>query len=96
LKIKTDADKELGPRLEFASNLARQVGLTALKFWQDQGVNALGTKIKGLQDFVTEADEKAEETIRSELAREFPTDGFIGEESLVRKAVERQALEDTG
>jgi myo-inositol-1(or 4)-monophosphatase len=81
LKIKTDPGKELESRLEFASSLARQVGLTALEFWEDRGVNALGTKIKGLQDFVTEADEKAEETIRSELAREFPTDGFIGEES---------------
>ena len=34
-----------------------------------------------MQDFVSEADKKAEQTIRSELAREFPGDGFIGEES---------------
>jgi myo-inositol-1(or 4)-monophosphatase len=79
----TNADEPetaLERRLEFACDLARRVGLIALQFWQDTGTEALGIESKGLQDFATEADKAAEHTIRSELAREFPTDGFIGEE----------------
>jgi myo-inositol-1(or 4)-monophosphatase len=76
----TDPNDPLDRRLELACDLARRVGLTALKFWQDQGADALGTQAKGLQDFVTEADKLAEQTIRDELARDFPDDGFIGEE----------------
>ncbi len=68
-------------RLDFASGLARKVGRTALRFWQENGAQNLGTTSKGLQDFVTQADKDAEDTIRLALAEKFPSDGFIGEES---------------
>lgn len=78
---KSHSDNSLSERLEFASTLARKVGLEALRFWNEKGVDGLGIESKGLQDFVTKADKDAEHTIRSELARKFPEDGFIGEES---------------
>ena len=68
-------------RYDFARDLARQVGREALRFWNEKGVDGLGTQAKGLQDFVTEADKAAEQTIRSEIERNFPGDGFIGEET---------------
>lgn len=74
-------EKALGERLEFAKHLARKVGGDALDFWHDPGADGLGTETKGLQDFVTKADKRAELTIRSELGRKFPMDGFIGEET---------------
>ncbi len=70
----------LDGRYEFACDLARQVGQEALRFWHERGPDNLETENKGLQDFVTIADKQAEQTIRSELCRKFPTDGFIGEE----------------
>ena len=72
---------DLGERYEFACDLARQVGREALRFWHERGPDNLETENKGLQDFVTIADKHAEQTIRSELSRRFPTDGFIGEET---------------
>jgi len=68
-------------RLDFASNLARKVGQDALRFWHEHDATNLGITLKGPQDFVTKADKAAEDTIRRALAREFPADGFIGEES---------------
>ena len=68
-------------RYEFACVLARQVGREALRYWNEQGADGLGTESKGLQDFVTIADKVAENTIRSELKRMFPGDGFVGEET---------------
>ncbi len=74
-------DETLAERLEFARDLATRVGKEALNFQQAQGGGGLKAEVKGLQDFVTEADKKAERTIRSELFRRFPMDGFIGEET---------------
>ncbi len=71
----------LEERYDFARALARQVGQEALRFWNENGTQGLGTQTKGLQDFVTVADKAAEDTIRSELARMFPQDGFVGEET---------------
>ncbi len=71
----------LGERLEFACKLARRVGREARQYWHNEGADGLEIKTKGLQDFVTRADKQAEQTIRSELQRNFPMDGFIGEES---------------
>ena len=81
----------LKERYDFARDLARQVGREALRFWNEKGVDGLGTQTKGLQDFVTKADKAAEQTIRSELERMFPGDGFVGEET-----GETPAWPDTG
>ena len=71
----------LEKRYQIACVLARQVGREALRYWQEHGTQSLETESKGLQDFVTKADWIAEHTIRSELARRFPGDGFVGEET---------------
>jgi myo-inositol-1(or 4)-monophosphatase len=39
------------------------------------------TPMKGPQDFLTATDKAVEEFLRSEVARRFPEDGFLGEES---------------
>lgn len=39
------------------------------------------TQMKGPQDFVSEVDHATERTIKDALARHFPNDGFMGEES---------------
>ncbi len=65
-------DAAVNERLELARGLACRVGRDALEFREVRGRDALGTKIKSLQDFVTEADLNAEKTIRSELAHHFP------------------------
>lgn len=81
MNAKTSGDNSLSERLDFACRLARNVGLEALRYWNERGVEGLDTEAKGLQDFVTKADKDAEHTIRTELARMFPEDGFIGEET---------------
>jgi myo-inositol-1(or 4)-monophosphatase len=68
-------------RLLRAQDLARSVGRAALEFRRSASLEALKVTTKGLQDFVTIADKRAEETIRIELADAFPEDGFLGEET---------------
>lgn len=74
---------DLSSRLLRVQNLVRTVGREALKFRESAGTSltALGVTAKGLQDFVTVADRRAEETIKNELASAFPKDGFVGEET---------------
>ncbi|MEX3008516.1 inositol monophosphatase [Hoeflea sp. TYP-13] len=68
-------------KLEYTCTLAREVGLAARAEQETLGREGLGVSSKGLQDFVTEVDQRTEETIRTRLAEEFPEDGFIGEET---------------
>lgn len=70
-------------RLLRIENLVRAVGREAMKFREGAGTSltALGVTSKGLQDFVSVADRRAEETIRQELSGAFPEDGFLGEET---------------
>lgn len=77
----SEIDKALTGRMETVRELAVRVGREALEFQQTRGRDGLNIETKGLQDFVTEADKKAEQTIRSELLRQFPSDGFFGEET---------------
>ncbi|VAW21503.1 Inositol-1-monophosphatase [hydrothermal vent metagenome] len=81
MKAQQTEINQYSKRLDFATALARKVGREALRFWQENGTDNLGTTSKGLQDFVTRADQEAEDTIRHALAQKFPEDGFIGEES---------------
>ncbi len=71
----------LRDRTEFARNLARRVGKQAMAALAPGARDALETRLKGPQDFVTAADKAAERTIRQALARAFPDDGFLGEET---------------
>lgn len=60
--------------------LARHVGMEAAAFRAEALPETLGVESKGLQDFVTVADRRAEQAIRAALLEKFPEDSFMGEE----------------
>src|SRR5437879_628253 len=62
----------LRSRLSCAQDLARGGGRAALEFRRSASLETLKVTAKGRQDFVTVADGRAEETIRTELASAFP------------------------
>ncbi len=66
-------------RYAFLQRLARGAGRLAHDFWVDR--DTLTVELKGPQDFVTAADREVEAFIRDEIAREFPGDAFLGEET---------------
>ena len=70
----------LRQRAELAIAVARRVGQDAAAFRADAGSEELAVENKGLQDFVTVADKRAEQTIRAALQESFPDDAFMGEE----------------
>lgn len=63
----------LRERLSHAQDLARSVGRTAMEFRRNADREALSVTTKGVQDFVTIADKRAEQAIRSSLGVRFPT-----------------------
>lgn len=66
-------------RYAFLQRLALDAGRLARDFWERR--DALTVELKGPQDFVSVADREVETFIRDEIAREFPADGFLGEET---------------
>jgi myo-inositol-1(or 4)-monophosphatase len=70
----------LEARYAFLQRLARGAGRLARDFWEQR--DALTVELKGPQDFVTVADREVEAFIRDEIARAFPGDGFLGEETV--------------
>ena len=69
----------LDARYRFALALIRDAGDLANRFFQARG--DLTIKAKGLQDLVSEADLETELLIKDRLARHFPEDAFLGEET---------------
>ncbi len=70
----------LTARAEAAITVAREVGREAAAFRAAAPLETLGVENKGLQDFVTVADKRAEQAIREALLGQFPGDSFMGEE----------------
>ncbi|SCB58393.1 myo-inositol-1(or 4)-monophosphatase [Rhizobium aethiopicum] len=68
-------------RMEVAIAIALEVGREAARSRRDSNPGSLTIENKGLQDFVTIADRKAEQAIRDGLISRFPCDTFMGEES---------------
>lgn len=68
-------------RAEVAIAIALEVGREAARFRRDSNFGAVVVENKGLQDFVTVADKRAEQAIRDGLLSHFPDDTFMGEES---------------
>lgn len=66
-------------RFELALNTARQAGVLALDYFRDFA--ALTVQSKGIQDMASEADLATETLIRNAVERDFPQDGFLGEET---------------
>lgn len=71
----------INARVEVAIGVARKVGQEAARFRSETDPGALHVENKGLQDFVTVADRRAEQAIREGLLSRFPDDTFMGEES---------------
>lgn len=69
---------ELDSRLEFAKTIVEKAAATALGFFRDR--DSLDIEVKGLQDWVSNADKTVEEQIRNGLANTYPDDSIVGEE----------------
>jgi myo-inositol-1(or 4)-monophosphatase len=67
-------------RYAFLRRVAREAGARARDFWLRRA--ALTVELKGPQDFVSGADREVEAFIRGEIAGAFPTDHFLGEETV--------------
>ncbi len=72
----------LDRRYALLQRVARAAGALALDYWRNR--ERLVVEFKGPRDFVSRADREVEAFIRGEIAREFPEDGFLGEESTAR------------
>lgn len=75
----------MNARYAFAQTLAREAGQLAYDYYRRRG--ELAVESKGLQDFVSIADRKVEDLIRTRLGEQFPDDAFLGEESGVSGSV---------
>lgn len=71
--------EDLDRRLTLARTLADEASTLALGYFRDGA--RLGTRMKGFQDFLTEADGAVEALLRRRVAEIFPEDGFLGEET---------------
>lgn len=69
----------LTARFTLAQTLIREAGALASGYFHD--LSSLTIKSKGLQDMVSEADLTTEVLIKTTLARHFPDDAFLGEET---------------
>jgi myo-inositol-1(or 4)-monophosphatase len=69
---------DIDRRLQHASQVIREAGKLARGFFDNRG--DLVVKLKGVQDFVSQADAETEDLIASRLLGEFPHDGILGEE----------------
>ena len=65
-------------RLHQAELVIREAGKLARGFFDNR--NDLVVKLKGVQDFVSQADAETEDLIASRLLATFPHDGILGEE----------------
>lgn len=66
-------------RYAFLRKLSAEAGAMALDFWVRR--SELLVELKGPADFVSHADRAVEDMIRAAIAREFPGDAFLGEET---------------
>jgi histidinol-phosphatase len=62
--------------LDFAVGAAREAGEITLRYFR----KSFETRLKGKDNFVTQADLEAEEFLRRRIAERFPEDSIIGEE----------------
>lgn len=71
------SDAELKELLDFSVNAAREAGEITLKYFRRK----FETRLKGKDNFVTQADVEAEEFLRREIEKRFPRDSIVGEEA---------------
>ena len=71
------SESELKELLDFSVSAARGAGEITLKYFRRE----VETRLKGKDNFVTQADVEAEEFLRRQIAERFPRDAVIGEEA---------------
>jgi myo-inositol-1(or 4)-monophosphatase len=69
---------DIDQRLQHAIQVIREAGKLARGFYDNR--KDLVVKLKGVQDFVSQADAETEDLITSRLLAAFPHDGILGEE----------------
>ena len=62
--------------LDFSVSAAREAGEITLRYFRQK----FETRLKGKDNFVTQADLEAEEFLRREISKRFPDDAIVGEE----------------
>ena len=77
-------------RYAFLRQLSADAGAMALDFWRRR--SELIVELKGTADFVSHADRAVEEMIRASIARAFPQDAFLGEETSAGFAGQHERL----
>ncbi|ASJ75844.1 inositol monophosphatase family protein [Granulosicoccus antarcticus] len=65
-------------RLEFAKGIVAEAAQSALTLFHDR--DNLDIEVKGLQDWVSNADKSVEDQIRAAIGDSFPDDSIVGEE----------------
>ncbi|MDT7809524.1 MAG: histidinol-phosphatase [Acidobacteriota bacterium] len=70
------SERELKELLDFGVEAARAAGEITLRYFR----KTFETRLKGKDNFVTQADLEAEEFLRRRIAVSFPEDSIIGEE----------------
>jgi histidinol-phosphatase len=70
------SQRELKELLDFSVSAAREAGEITLRYFRRE----VETRLKGKDNFVTQADVEAEEFLRRRIAERFPDDAVIGEE----------------
>jgi len=69
-------DEGLRELLDFGTGLAREAGELTLRYFR----KTFETRLKGKDNFVTQADLEAEEFMRRRIEEKFPGDAVVGEE----------------
>lgn len=70
------SQSELKELLDFGVSAAREAGEITLRYFKKD----FQTRLKGKDNFVTQADLEAEELLRQRIAERYPDDAIVGEE----------------
>ena len=70
------SEQELRELLDFGVELAREAGDITLRYFRQK----VETRLKGKDNYVTQADLEAEEFMRRRIEQKFPGDAIVGEE----------------
>jgi histidinol phosphatase-like enzyme (inositol monophosphatase family) len=70
------SERELKELLDFGVSVAREAGEITLRYFKRE----FETRLKGKDNFVTQADLEAEEHLRRRIAGRYPEDAIVGEE----------------
>jgi len=70
------SERELKELLDFGVSAAREAGGITLRYFKRK----FETRLKGKDNFVTQADLEAEEYLRRRISERFPDDAIVGEE----------------